>query len=418
MFYEIIFIAFANNAAFLIYYAPMSKSILYLQLFSSESARHKLQGAQKYANKHGWSVTVIEGCRRISNISRLIALWRPDGCIADCAGISKAFSPQAFGKTPVVFLNRAADDPRDNVTSVYHNQRQSAVAASKEIIRLGRSHFAFVSLFGHAAWSKIRRDVFAKILAMHGMAPEVFTANIMEASSLARIQGDLRSFLSNLPKPLGIFAANDITAREVISAANRLGISIPDDLAIVSIDNHKIIAPNVTPSLSSVEINFTEAGFLAAQLLDRKMASPGTRPKNIFFGPLRVVRRASTTPLRRRDKCVDEARERIIRDATTGLTAADVVQMFPCSRRMAEIRFRKATGMSIGDAIHEVRFENVLLLLKREDIQLEAIADLTGWKSPAVLRQYFKRRTGVSMREHRKLHADARGRGAHASGRA
>ena len=360
-----------------------------------------MQGVQQYANKRGWSVNIVEDCRRVANVSRLLDIWQPDGCIADCAGVSKAFAPKPFGKTPVVFLNRAADDPPDCIASVYHNQRQSALAASKEIIRLGRSHFAFVSLFDNTAWSNIRRNVFGKILAMHGMVPKVFTANIMKAAALARIQRDLRSFLSDLPKPSGIFTVNDITAREVISAANRLGISIPDDLAIVSIDNHESIAPHVTPSLSSVEINFTEAGFLAAQLLDQKMSEPGIRLKNIFFGPLRVVRRASTTPLRRRDKCVEEARERIIRDATTGLTAADVVKMFPCSRRMAEIRFRNATGTSIGDAIHDAMFESVLLLLRRNDIQLEAIADLTGWKSPAVLRQYFKRRTGLSMRDWR-----------------
>lgn len=382
----------------------MSKSILYLQYFPNESTRRKLQGVQKYASKHGWSVSVIEECRKIDDISQLLTFWRPDGCIADCAGVSKAFSPRAFGKTPTVFLNRASDDPRDNVASVYHNQRLSAIEASKEIIRLGRSHFAFISFFGQTAWSNTRRDVFAKILAMHGITPAIFTTNIMDASSLTSVKSDLRSFLSELPKPAGVFAVNDTTAREIVSTANMLGISIPDDLAIVSIDNHEMIAPNVTPSLSSVEINMAEAGFLAAQMLDRQMSTPGVRLKNIFFGPLRVVRRASTSPLRRRDKCVEEARERIIRDATTGLTAADVVQMFPCSRRMAEIRFRHATGTSIGDAILEARFENVLLLLRRKDVQLEAIAELTGWKSPAVLRQYFKRRTGLSMRDWRVQH--------------
>ena len=114
-----------------------------------------------------------------------------------------------------------------------------------------------------------------------------------------------------------------------------------------------------------------------------------------------------TSPLRRRDSCVEEARERIIRDAATGLTAADIVRLFPCSRRMAEKRFRAATGTSIGDAIHEARFATVLSLLRNRDIRLDAIADLTGWKSPAALRQYFKRKTGVPMREHRKLHTGA-----------
>jgi LacI family transcriptional regulator len=379
----------------------MSKTILYLQYMPSESARQKLQGAQKYANAHGWSVNIIEDCRRVTDISRLLKLWKPNGCIADCAGVSNAFNPKAFGSTPVVFLNRSAGEPSDNIASVYHNQRQSALAASKEIIRLGRSHFAFISLYGNSTWSNIRKGVFSRILAIHGFVPAVFTADILNATSQTHIQKDLRNFLQNLPKPSGVFAANDTTAREVISTANALGLSIPDDLAVVSIDNNELIAANITPSLSSVEINFNEAGFFAAQLLDQQMQMPGIRLKNIFFGPLRVVRRASSDPLRKRDACVEAARERIIHDAATGLTAADVTQMFPCSRRMAEIRFRKATGMSIGDAILEARFTVVLSLLKRKEIRLEAIADLSGWKSPAVLRQYFKRKTGISMREWR-----------------
>ena len=387
----------------------MTKTILYLQYVPSESARRKLLGVQQYASRHNWSINVIEDCRQVADVSRLLDLWRPDGCIADCAGISNAFSPKVFSRTPSVFLNRAVDNSADRIASVFHSQRRSAMAASKEIIRLGRRHFAFVSLFRRTAWSGIRRGTFSKMLAIHGLTPKVFEADIMGTVPKTRIQSDLQRFLANLPKPAGVFAANDTTAREVISAANALGIPVPDALAVVGIDNNELIASNVRPSLSSVEINFAEAGFLAAQLLDRQMAAPGIRLKNIFFGPMHVVRRASTSPLKRHDSYVEAARERIIRDAATGLTAADIAQLFPGSRRMAEKRFRSATGTSIGDAILEARFAMVLSLLRHRDIQLDAIADLTGWKSAAALRQYFKRKTGVSMREHRKrYHSQAK----------
>ena len=379
----------------------MTKTILYLQYMPNESARRRLQGVQRYASTHDWSVNIVENCRQVADVSRLISLWQPDGCIADCAGISNAFQSKAFCLTPSVFLNRAIDDPPDCIASVFHSQRRAAIAASKEIIRLGRSHFAFVTLFGRTAWSAIRKGTFSKMLSIHGLTPMVFEVD-MDAAQTARIQVRLQRFLTNLPRPAGVFAVNDTTAREVISAANALGIAIPDELAVVSIDNNELIASNVRPSLSSVDTNFTEAGFLAAQLLERQMAAPGIRLKNIFFGPMHVVRRASTSPLKRHDSYVEAARERIIRDAATGLTAADIAQLFPGSRRMAEKRFRSATGTSIGDAILEARFAMVLSLLRHRDIQLDAIADLTGWKSAAALRQYFKRKTGVSMREHRK----------------
>lgn len=229
----------------------------------------------------------------------------------------------------------------------------------------------------------------------------------MGSAANTLIQSKMRQFLSKIAKPTCVFAANDTTAREVISSAKALELSIPDDIAVVSIDNNELIATSITPSLSSVEINFNEAGLMAAELLDQQMKNPEAKLKNIFFSPLRVMRRASTMLLQRKDSCVEAAQERIIRDATNGLTAADVAQMFPCSRRMAEIRFRKATGTSIGDAILDARFTLVLSLLKRNDIHLDTIADFTGWKSPAVLRQYFKRKTGLSMRTYRKNTATA-----------
>ena len=154
-----------QSVLFMVYYSLISKTILYLQHTPSESARRKLQGVQKYANKHGWSVNIIEDCRRVKDVSRLLDLWKPDGCIADCAGISKAFSPKDFSTIPTVFLNRSAGDKPDRVASVFHNQRQSALLASKEIIRLGRSHFAFIRLFGDTTWSSIRQGVFSKTLS-------------------------------------------------------------------------------------------------------------------------------------------------------------------------------------------------------------------------------------------------------------
>lgn len=115
------------------------------------------------------------------------------------------------------------------------------------------------------------------------------------------------------------------------------------------------------------------------------------------YGPLRVVRRASTRVLSRHDAEVAAALELIEKRACTGLTAAQVVRIFPCSRVYAEMRFRKATGQSILEAIQAVRIERAKELLRNPNQQLKSIADFCGFKSQNALCRFFLKKTGKTM---------------------
>ena len=83
--------------------------------------------------------------------------------------------------------------------------------------------------------------------------------------------------------------------------------------------------------------------------------------------------------------------------ACTGLTAAQVVRPFPCSRVYAEMRFRRATGQSILEAIHAVRLERAKELLRNPSQQLKSIADFCGFKSQNALCKFFRKKTGKTM---------------------
>lgn len=381
----------------------MAKDILYLQYTATESARRRFQGVQRYMAEHGgWNLNVVENCKEISSIRRVVKYWHPDGCIADCTGKRDVFRFDAFGGCPFVLLNRPAGELTGLAPSVYLNERKIALVAAKESLRIGRRSCAFVPYLTDTVWSNTRRNVFRKALNAHGLTPRTFCADTRRACRPKDVQSLLRRFLATMPLPATVFAANDSMARETISAARALGLSVPEDVAVIGVDNNELIATSTTPSLTTVEIDFQKAGYMAAQLLDERMATPQGKVHSVFLGPIRLVRRGSTAVTRRRDDIVANALEFIRRDCRKGITAADVAGLFPCSRRMAEIRFRTATGRSIGEEILSCRMDIVRSLLSNPNVRLDAIADLAGWRSPDVLRQYFRSATGMSMRDWRR----------------
>ena len=159
------------------------------------------------------------------------------------------------------------------------------------------------------------------------------------------------------------------------------------------------------PTITSIELDFREAGRLAADLLAELIANPKLPPRHLKFGPVRLVRRQSTRALRLNDPRITKAVERIRRDATTGLTAADVLAELPFSRRVAEKRFRAATGKTILEEIQDVRFEKICELLAT-DIPIGHIAGRCGMQSDSFLKRFFKARTGMTLREWRNARRD------------
>ena len=136
-------------------------------------------------------------------------------------------------------------------------------------------------------------------------------------------------------------------------------------------------------------------GFLAGELLVRLAAKDPDVPRVSTFGALRVRRRESTSPAVVRDSLARKALSCIAARAASGLAAADVVRLFDCSRRSAEMRFRRATGMSIQEAILAERIETAKALMRRPGLKLEAIAPLSGWKTYSVFRRRFTAACGL-----------------------
>ena len=388
--------------------APMA-TILYFQPATKTFAPEKLAGVRDIIEKRHHRVQTIEEKPTSRLVNELWALWNPLGAIIDCGGEYNDIDAGIFGSHPVVFIGHNPDTLPKSCLLVSNDQCDTARAAARELLATDYENFAFVHNADCKKWSKLRERGFADALAINGRRCAVFRPSDAQSGSVGWMK-ELRHFLATLKKPCAVFAANDKTAEGVISAATLEGFSSPGDIAVMGVDNYEPICEHITPRLTSIEPDFRRGGRLAAtMLLGLAMSKGKWRGGRIqTFGPLRVVRRASTHVLAVPDKAVSDALDLIRREACNGLQAVRVAQLFPCSRRQADNRFRRATGRSILEEIHAVQLERAKELLRDPSVQLKAISDFCGFTNPNSLRKFFLKATGMTMTAWRDTSARAK----------
>ena len=383
-------------------------TILYFQPVAKTFAPEKLAGVRDIIEKRHHRVQIIEEKPTWDHVEELWAFWNPLGAIIDCGGEYNDIDAGIFGSHPIVFIGHNPDTLPKSCLLVSNDQRETARAAARELLATDYENFAFVHNAGCQKWSELRERGFAEALAINGKRCAVFRPSDASGGSVGWMK-ELRHFLTTLKKPCAVFAANDKTAEGVISAATLEGFNSPGDIAIVGVDNYEPICEHITPRLTSIEPDFRRGGRLAAtMLLGLAMSKGKWRGKRLqTFGPLRVVRRASTHILAVPDKAVSDALDLIRREACNGLQAVRVARLFPCSRRQADNRFRRATGRSILEEIHAVQLERAKELLRDTSVQLKTISDFCGFSNPNSLRKFFLRTTGKTMTAWRDASARA-----------
>ena len=371
------------------------KTILFFKSSELQSCRKKLAGVTSIARRFGWNVQSATPTRSEETARQLINLWKPDGCIVSCGAKANVFPSSLLGKIPHVFIDRPQNVLASGDSCVYHNSTSTASAAARELLSLNLRHYAYANWSVPLVWNAERRDAFTAVMRQHGQKVSYFESKL-PVSSTKGLPQELAAWLVSLPKPVGILAAADLLSAKIITAARIAKLSVPDDVAVIGIDNDEELCESSVPSLSSVEPDFFRSGVMAAEILNDLMDLRKRKSIRITYPPLRIVRRESTRRLPKCDKPVSDALELIRRASCNGLSARDVFKLFPCSRRMAELRFRAATGRSVLEEIRAVRLDKAKELLAGPPMKLDALANFCGYRSAIAFSIFFKAETGVT----------------------
>ena len=378
-----------------------------------EMSCREFEGVTKFAHEAGWSLQTIEfstaagtryreGTDRSVDVKSLMRFWRPSGCIVECSGRASPLPARLFGRVPVVFLDSHPSVSGRGAVCVSSDASAIAAIAARELLSSGLSDYAYVPWPEETVWSRERGDEFARIVRMNGKRLHIFSGSA-KVSQMIEHQRELARWCASLPKPCGVFAANDTLAERVVAACAMEGVSVPNDVAVVGVDDLEAICENSAVTLSSVRTDNVKAGYLAAELLARWMDGRDGKPPSGTFGAIGLVRRESSRRLAGADVRTLRALEFIRRHACEGIAPPAVAEAMGCSRRLADTRFRASTGHTILDEIHAVRLARVKELLLKPGQEIAAIPALCGYSSVEDLCRVFKSRTGLTMRQFRHV---------------
>lgn len=388
------------------------KTVFFLQSSNRPSNLAQLDGILRAAKSFGWHVRVIEFGRDSpshrshdvvaelrDNFRKMREFWDPIGIIVDNGAAPTDFSKDEFA-LPTVFLDRHPTTIGRGAVCVFSDATSIGRLAARELLALNAKTYAYVPFTNNYRWSLERGREFAAALKLNNVRCNIFRPR--RESSDDVYLGELGPWIRKLPKPAAVFAANDYIGELVIGCARKNGLSVPDDIAVMGVDNDEDICLRCTPSLSSVKPDHERAGYLAASLLREFIRHPRKPPKSLTFGALAVFHRSSTRALRRHDERTVKIVEIVRKQAASGLMVEQLACDFGVTRRLIEMRFREATGHSIRDEIQSIRLERAKALLSQGGTRLAEIATVAGYPSVQAFRKTFTAATGKSPLNWRK----------------
>ncbi len=370
---------------------------------SSAYGRDLLSGIARYMRENEPWTIYIEPRSLNDPAPAWLRGWRGQGII------SRASSPESaelVRQAGVATVDLNDQLPDSGLPAIRSDDAAIAQLAFDHLFERTFTNFAY---FGYPIfeWSRRRRAGFAQLVEEAGHTcheyshPQRASWGHQLPSWEQEIDGVAR-WLKRLPKPLGLMACNDYRGAQALDACRRAGVAVPEEIAVIGVDNDPTVYELTQPPLSSVIPDAQQIGFRAAHLLADLMAGEPPSDARLDIPPLGMKTRQSTDVTAIADPVVAAALRFIRENASRGIAVEDVLNHVSVSRSVLQRLFRKHLGRTILEAIVSVRMQRVKQLLTETDLPLSAIAKRGGFAYVEYLSAVFRRDTGLTMSAYRR----------------
>ncbi|MDX1630203.1 MAG: DNA-binding transcriptional regulator, partial [Fulvivirga sp.] len=265
------------------------------------------------------------------------------------------------------------------VSNISGDYIKSGELAANYFLSKGYKHFAFYGN-NNAVWSRQREKGFKETLKQRGHAiATYFSKQNKNHKFWYYTPSPLQDWLLSLPKPTAIFACDDNRAEHVLEAAKLAKLHVPEELAVLGVDNDEIICHYTIPPLSSIVQDEENGGFRAAELMHRMVNENQIIKEDIILNPIQIISRRSTESMAIDDPHIKKILIFISENLDKPLNVTDLVELVPLSRRGLEKKFLKEIGHSLYSEIQYQRMEKVITLLLDSNLSINEISMVCGY---------------------------------------
>ncbi|MEO8778023.1 MAG: DNA-binding transcriptional regulator [Rhodanobacter sp.] len=329
-----------------------------------------------------------------------LADWCGDGIIADFDD-PQVCSALRGAKVPVVAVGSSYTDPSrypDGVPYIATDNAKLVRLGYDHLIEQGLENFAFYSLpMGPANhWADERERLFDEMVAVDGLSSFIYHGHATSAAGWSEAMDALTAWLRSLPKPVGILAATDARARQLLQACLMADIPVPEEVAIVGIDNDPLARTLCRIPLTSVQQGTEEMGKAAAHLLHRMLHGADCRETRVLVPPEGLHVAASSLYQTVRSPYVRRALHYIRQYACLGVRTEQVADYVGVSRSLLEEHFRRSLKRSVHQEILRHKLEIAQQLLRGGESAMTDIAVRCGFSSVQYLYTVFRRELGCT----------------------
>jgi len=369
------------------------KKVLIIVDTSRLTGRDLLRGAERYISTFAqWEVNTLDPNYLTGDFSREIQrlkLEKFDGffiCYTEnIPSILKIRKPKIIHYTPKEMIA--------GTSLIVTSSSKIGSMAADYFISLGFENYAYCG-FNNIIWSDLRYQSYSETLVRNGFTDIKYYKDTPSKNKDMN-QKKLTEWLKKLPKPIAVFACNDDRAVYILEACKSSNINVPEEVVVLGVDNDDLVCNLSSPPLSSITLDFKNAGFHAAKHLNQLMTG-NAKNAIIDVDPVEIITRRSTDILAVEDKELIAAIVFIRNHFYKSIQVSDVVNATSISRRELEYRFKLEFNKTIQDEIDRLRIEHIkkMLITSREPIY--KIASTLDFTDPEHFSRYFKNLTGAS----------------------
>lgn len=374
--------------------------ILLLSDFISEYSRLLLRGFLRYSKEvGGWSfyrIPLSQDDRYENTVIKIAQRWGANAIIGQLSNVN--IQRLKSINIPIILQNYT--DRISGVSNVTGDYWGTGAMAANYFLKKKYKNFAFYGT-RTTVWSREREEGFREKIAESGYNMVCYNEDYnIRYGSTADLKA-LGDWLVGLPKPVALFACDDAFALRVTEVCCLNNVNVPDDVAVLGVDNDEILCNMSEPPLSSIVLDVENGGYQAARHLHRIINDPDLPPFNITINPIRIERRKSTEGYAIDDPVVLATIQMIEDENNRFITIKEILDKVHVSRRVLEKRFKSTVGESIYQYILKQRIFGFAEKLLTSDKPVAELAFELGYEDYINLSKAFKKICHVTPTQYR-----------------